>query len=96
MADRCRRARRSPGFDVSVLHEDLLDQIAARLRKPGLFRHDLRHVLIPRRECRICSSLRPEDLFGRSAPIGYAGSTAANLVRETKPLTYTTAWCRET
>jgi hypothetical protein len=85
-------------FDVSILYEDLLDHVAAKLRKPaGLFRHDLRYVLIPHEECRICSSINVAGVSGRdSTPMGYAGSTAADLARETNQLTYTTAWCRET
>lgn len=85
-------------FDVSVLYEDLLDHVAARLRRPaGLFHRDLRHILVPRTECRICNTLRPAGIIDeRAAPVGYAGATAADLARETNQLTYTTQWCRET
>jgi hypothetical protein len=85
-------------FDVSVLYEDLLDHVAARLRRrAGPFRRDFRHVLIPRQRCPICSMINRGDLSGRdTVPIGYAGAAADDLARETNQLAYTKAWCRET
>lgn len=85
-------------FDVSVLYEDLLDHVAARLRRrTGPFRRDFRHVLIPRQRCPICSMINRRDLSGRdTVPIGYAGVAGVDLARDTNQLTHTKAWCRET
>lgn len=84
-------------FDVSVLYEDLLGQVAARLRKPGLFCHDLRHVLIPQQECR---NLRLDET-GRHLRPEFRADRLRRLDRReprprNQPADPTEAWCRET
>lgn len=84
-------------FDVSVLDEDLLDQVAAQLDRPaGLFHHDLRHGLTPKRKC---SHLQRAQL--RRLKPGLRAHRLRRLHRRrprrgNQPAGHTTAWCRET
>lgn len=76
-------------FDVAVLHEDLLGQVAAQLTayRPSR-RHGPERLLARRGTCRICSELK-------GAPgkvIGYAAQDNAPLVAEANRMAYTRRW----
>lgn len=82
-------------FDVSVLHEDLLEYAAGELRKPlSLLHPGMAYQPTPSRSCRVCGELAgplPEGLR-----MGYANSNSDALAVEANELAFTTAWCRET
>lgn len=82
-------------FDVSILHEDLLEYAAGELRRPLSWIHlGLAHQPARSGPCRICRELTgplPDGLR-----MGYANSNSAALTVEANELASTTAWCRET
>lgn len=85
-------------FDVAILYEGLLDQVADALDKPGRLLHrNPRSALIPQGTCYVCDLLHNPGVPGlNQMATGYAGSRSADLAAEANQLMYTTAWCRET
>mgnify|MGYP000963968583 CR=1 FL=1 len=81
-------------FDVCVLYGDLLEHVAARLRRRRSSVASLPCTLERRGPCWICRQLGGQD--GEPVRRSFAGADATALAQEANEMRYTTAWCVQT